>query len=136
MSKHETAMTRAAWRHLGGALFEEYPLVQSSDDRGGRRVDGLIILGEPVRRLSAETPPEISGKDVVLLQSKASRLGMSVLGQALFSRELAMLLGPRSVRSVAVVLSNDSLLAPLAAKYGIEVFVAGKNRHRASGSGE
>lgn len=121
---------------MGGALYEEYPLVQGRRDRGWRRVDGMIILGEPARLLSAEFPPDISGKDIVLLQSKASRLGMSLLGQALFSRELAMMLGPRTVRTLAVVTSNDTLLEPLAAKYGIEVFVTQANIHKSFGRNE
>jgi hypothetical protein len=46
---------------------------------------------------------------------------MSVMGQALFSRELALALGAKPLRTIAVVTKTDAVLEPLARKFGIEV---------------
>jgi hypothetical protein len=126
MSKNETAMTRACWRKIGGALCEEYPLVKNGKANGWRKVDGLIVLGEPTKRAPCAAYPNLKSRDIVLLQTKASRLGMSVMGQTLFSRELALALGAKSVRAIAVVKRTDAVLEPLAKKYGIEVHAVAK----------
>jgi hypothetical protein len=113
MSKLETGMTRWYWRHrTGGLLIEEYPVVLGGNGAATRRVDGLVILGERTRRVSGRRP-SVAGKDVVVIQAKAKPLGMSVMGQALFSAELVRNLGARSVRSVAVCTKDDSVLRPL-----------------------
>ncbi len=125
MSKLETPMTRAYWRTVGGVLCEEYPLVRRGPAQGQRLVDGLIVLGEPPALDSWKNWQNLSSCDIILVQAKAKRLGMHLMGQALFSRELAMRLPypPRSVRTVAIVRSSDAALEPLAMAYGIEVFV-------------
>ncbi len=47
MSKNETWMTRQYWNSIGGLLIEEYEVVKPSPTNGVRKLDGLIILGEP-----------------------------------------------------------------------------------------
>jgi len=128
MSKNETTMTRACWRKIGGALCEEYPLVKNGKANGWRKVDGLIVLGEPTKRAPCAAYADLRGRDVVLLQTKANRLGMYVMGQALFSRELALQLGVKSARTIAVVKETDAVLEPLATKFGIEVLVINAGR--------
>lgn len=66
---------------------------------------------------------DIVGKDVIVIQTKAQRLGMYLMGQAFFSRALVEKLGPRSVRTVAVCAQDDEELRPLAEAHGIEVVV-------------
>jgi hypothetical protein len=58
-----------------------------------------------------------------VVQAKASRLGMYLLGQALFSKHLVEPFRPRSVRTIALCASSDSVLEPLARSHGIEVVV-------------
>lgn len=63
---------------------------------------------------------------MIVVQTKVGRLGMYLLGQALFSRELiANRFAPAKVRTVALVGKDDAVLRPLAEKYGIEVIVDG-----------
>jgi hypothetical protein len=116
-------MTRRLWATLGGTLFEEFPLVRSGPAVGGRRLDGLILVDEPSRLAASRETFELPGRDVVVIQTKANRLGMNVLGQALFSAELLRQAGVASVRTIALCTANDEVLQPLAARYGIEVVV-------------
>ena len=117
MSLHETKMTLWYWNQVGGTLIEEYVLVPATATQGRRAVDGLIILGEEKRILPAGSKVDISGKDVVVVQAKNHRLGMSLMGQALFSGELVKRLNPKSFRSVAVCIADDPVLRPLIEAY-------------------
>jgi len=122
MSKNETWMTRHYWEIVGGLLIEEYIVVKSSSSQGVRRLDGLIILGEPKDIIYAK-PYDITGKDVICIQTKNSRLGMSVMGQACFSRELLKLHNPKSIRTVVLVPKSDDILIKICEKFNIEVVV-------------
>jgi hypothetical protein len=122
MSKHETPLTRRFWTEVGGTLIEEYQAVRRTSDQGQRLLDGLIIRDGP-HEVSKDRSAAICGKDVIVVQTKAARLGMYLLGQALFSRHLVEALGPRSVETVAVCRKGDATLEPLADQYGIKVVV-------------
>jgi hypothetical protein len=123
MSKHETPMTRWYWEKVGGLLVKEFPLVGSKPFQGKRHLDGLIVLDEP-KSISDYKHFDITGKDVMVIQAKAKRLGMYLMGQCLFSRDLVMQLGARTVRSVAIGTKDDSALRPLLeAHAGCEVVV-------------
>lgn len=122
MSKNETWMTSKYWEGVGGLLIEEYLVVKQSPSNGPRRIDGLIILGEP-KDSKHNIPFEIKGKDVICIQTKNSRLGMYVMGQAFFSRMLLELQSPKSVKSVILVSKNDSVLINLCNQHNIEVLV-------------
>ena len=125
MSQRETEMTRWYWKEkVGGLLIEEFTIVKATKHNGRRVVDGLIILGEKKRRLPPRTPFDIAGKDVVIVQAKNSRLGMSLMGQTLFSAQLVRRLNPRSVKSIALCADDDSILHPMLNAYeGCEVVV-------------
>ena len=122
MSKKETPLTRPYWRTVGGTLIEEFPAVRAGPDNGPRLLDGVIILGGPFEIRPADSV-ELAGKDIVVVQTKASRLGMYLLGQAVFSRRLMEPFKPSSIRSVALCTKGDAVLEPLAKEYGIEVVV-------------
>lgn len=71
----------------------------------------------------------LADKDVLVVQSKAHRLGMYLLGQALFSRLLIEeRFAPRSVRAVALCARDDAVLHPLAERCGIEVVIDKRER--------
>lgn len=122
MSKNETPLTRRYWATVGGTLMEEFPAVRRGPDQGSRLLDGVVILRGP-HVIAKPNDVPIAGRDIVVIQTKASRLGMYLLGQALFSRHLMEPFGPKSIRSVAVCTRGDAVLEPLAAQYGIEVVV-------------
>jgi hypothetical protein len=82
----------------------------------------MIVPGGERRRV-ALTALDVAGEDIIVVRAKANRLGMYLMGQALFSRELMKPLRPASIRTVAQCAKNDSVLRPLAEEYGIEVVV-------------
>jgi hypothetical protein len=123
MSKLETPITRWYWEKIGGLLIEEFPVVKASPGQGPRYLDGLIVLGESKSRASSRDF-DIKGRDVIVIQTKAKRLGMYLMGQCLFSRDLVLQLGAKSVRSVALCTKDDAVLRPLLeAHEGCEVVV-------------
>lgn len=123
MSKYETPLTRWYWEKVGGLLIEEYPVVKASALQGKRFLDGLIVLGEPTARTSSQEF-DLKGRDVIVVQTKAKRLGMYLMGQCLFSRDLVLQLGAKSVISIALCTENDLVLRPLLeAHVGCEVVV-------------
>lgn len=122
MSKRETPMTRWYWQQTGGTLVEEFLAVSNGPDRGKRLLDGLIILDGPFERRTAKSV-DLHGKDIVVVQAKAARLGMYLLGQAVFSARLMERFKPATVRSVALCVEGDSVLEPLAREYGVDVVI-------------
>ncbi|MDA1369853.1 MAG: hypothetical protein O2971_03700 [Proteobacteria bacterium] len=133
MSKHESWRTRAYWEKVGGLLIEEFQAVSANS--GGnvarRLIDGLIVLGEETTVRSGGSF-DISGRDVICIQTKGSRLGMYLMGQAFFSRELLMKLNPLSIRTVAICSKNDELMSELCAAQDIEVVVMPDSQKMAS----
>jgi hypothetical protein len=79
----------------------------------GRRVlNGLVILDGEFR-IAQQSETSLAGKDVIVIQTKASRLGMYLMGQAFFSFQLIQRFNPRSVISIALCSQNDAVLPPL-----------------------
>jgi hypoxanthine-guanine phosphoribosyltransferase len=118
-------MTEWYWREVlkKGTLIKEYVAVERAEDgsNGSRFMDGLVIM-DGAFEISDDVTRDIAGKDVVIIQSKNKRLGMYLMGQALFSRELILKKKPKSVRSVAVCRKDDKVMRPLLEAHpGIEV---------------
>ena len=88
MSKRETPLTLRYWQSCGGIFIPEFRVVERSGDHGQRLIDGLIVLGEETR-VAHWREVDLAGRDIVSIQTKANRLGMYLLGQAYFSRELS-----------------------------------------------
>jgi hypothetical protein len=123
LSKLETPITRWYWEKIGGLLIEEFPVVKASPGQGPRYLDGLIVRGEPTARTTSRDF-DLKDRDVIVIQTKAKRLGMYLMGQCLFSRDLVLKLGAKSVRSVALCTKDDVVLRPLLeAHEGCEVVV-------------
>lgn len=99
-------------------------MVTKSKENSWRKIDGLIVLGGNNASIY-NCEYNIKGKDVIIVQTKANRLGMSLLGQAYFSKLLVEQYEPRSIRNVAICGQNDTVLAELAKAEGIEVVVIG-----------
>jgi len=72
----------------------------------------------------------LEGQDVIVVQAKAERLGMYLMGQAVFSAELVKRFQPASIRSVALCSRDDSELRPLLAAFPlVEVVIDPTPRH-------
>ena len=117
MSKHETPMTEWYWRTLNegkGLLIREFPAVEGGKGRaeGKRHIDGVIICGKKKgnRKGRKEDRAKVRGKKVIVIQSKAKRLGMYLIGQTIVSRELMKALGAKVVLSVAVHRKDDPVM--------------------------
>ena len=124
MSKHETPMTRRYWERVRGTLLEEYLIVRSSPGVGRRMIDAVIIEDGDHRIASRGKTVSLDGHDIVVVQTKASRLGMYLLGQAFFSRELIKdRFAPRSICTIALCARDDAILHPIAERFGVEVVV-------------
>jgi len=112
MSKRETPMTRWYWQQTGGLLIEEFPLVKAGPGGAARFADGLIVLDEPTGIGTARSF-KIEGRDVIVVQTKAKRLGMYLMGQTLFSLELVRRMGPKTAHAVALCVEDDIVMRSL-----------------------
>ena len=123
MSKHETPLTRRYWRSVGGTLIEEFRAIPRGRDHGPRIMDGVIVFDDP-HKIAQKDEVDLQGKDIIVVQTKASRLCMYLMGQAVFSKELMKRYKPRSIKSVAICTRSDSVLEPLLRKFSdVEVVV-------------
>ena len=110
------------WESIGGLLIEEFVAVKGTKDQGIRPVDGVIVLGEE-KRIHDSNSYDISGKDVIVIQTKKERIGMYLLGQAYFSKFLIERHNPKSVKSVAICGRNDKVMQELADEHDVEIVV-------------
>lgn len=123
MSKHETPMIRKYWEKIGGTLVEEYPAVRGSDTRGKRYIDAIILPNQETR-IAHWSEIAIKGEDIIVVQAKAHRLGMYLMGQTLFSADLMRRFEPASITSIALCRQDDSILRPLLERFdGMQVVV-------------
>lgn len=104
---YEPDMTKAHWakRREKGTLYLEFPIC-------GRRIDGLVVLdgSNSKEAVSAKRAPklaELSGKQVIVLQTKRNKLGMGVAGQTIISKTLLEQEGVKVVAAVAICLEID-----------------------------
>jgi hypothetical protein len=115
------------WDSVGGLLIEEFIAVRGNKDQGTRPVDGVIVLGEEKKIFEGNTY-DISGKDVIVIQTKKERIGMYLLGQAYFSKFLIEKHKPKSIKSVAICGRNDKVMQELADQHGVEIVVIEESR--------
>jgi hypothetical protein len=122
-NQYEPGMTKAHWakRPEDGTLYLEYPIC-------GRRIDGLVVLdGSPSKEaISAKRAPklaELSGKKVIVLQTKRNKLGMGVAGQTIISRTLLEQAGVEVVAAVAICLKIDEKILEALRKHGCAAVV-------------
>lgn len=127
MSKRESMATK--WfceHHLKGLTIYEFQLVKASPkERISRRLVDAIVIdpGTGYKEADSKYQP-LKGKRVVIVQTKAARLGMYLMGQAYFSKQLALELGAGSFRTVAICKEIDVQMEKLCKENAIEVVVA------------
>jgi len=119
MSKLETPITEGFWRSIvGGTFMAEYPLVRKSPNNGCRMADAVILPdGPPEHVMDRRRYLPLTGRDVVVVQTKVTRMGMYLMGQAVFSAELARRAGAASVRSILLCPQADAVLLPMLEPY-------------------
>ena len=122
MSKRETPLTRKYWQSIGGTLIEEFPAVTRGNSNSRRLLDGVVILGGE-NRIAKASEVDIEGRDIVVIQTKVNRLGMYLMGQAFFSRELMKTFKPKSIKTVAICGKDDTVMRDLCKEFDIEVVV-------------
>jgi hypothetical protein len=132
MSKYETPMTEGFWQSQAPRLFfAEYPLVRRAADRAVRLVDGLILPDEPHGRGKWREHVSLVDRRVIVIQAKAGRIGMYLMGQALFSARLALACGAASVRSILLCHQPDGALLPLLKPFPeVEVWLSNPDKPR------
>ena len=64
-------MTRWFWKQTGGTLIEEFYAVPRAPGCGPRCIDGVIIKGGE-HRIARKSEIDVAGKDIVVIQAKAS----------------------------------------------------------------
>ena len=116
MGKLETPMIRWYWQQMGGMLIEEFVAVEGTALYGRRIIDGVIIKDGEFRS-APQSDVSLEGKDIIVIQTKAKRLSMSLMGKSFFSAQLIQRFNPRSVLSVALCSQDDSDLRPLLEQY-------------------
>jgi hypothetical protein len=98
---------------VGGTLVEEFLAVPRTPGVGQRLIDAVILPNGP-HRVARASEVDLKGQDVIVVQTKASRLGMYLMCQALSSAELIRSrFQPASVRAVIVCTADDLVLRPL-----------------------
>jgi hypothetical protein len=122
-------MTIEFWRSLGrGTLILEYPIVLGERDSNRRAVDALIVLDAEFARRAWPDAPDLSGRRVMVIQTKAYRTDASLVGQAVFSpillRRRHPSIGP--IESILLSPAPEPGLADLLESHGVrEVSVPG-----------
>lgn len=118
MSLRETQMTLWYWEQIGGTLIEEFLAVPKKEGQGRRLIDAVIIPGGKKQRMPIGSKVSLENKDVIVVQTKNSRLGMYLIGQTLFSAQLIQrFFNPKSVQAVALCAKNDQILQPMLEAY-------------------
>ena len=80
-------------------------------------------MGGP-ERIAHWSEVDIEGKDIIVIQTKANRLGMYLMGQAVFSKELMKQFNPRLIESVALCIKDDAVLRPMLERFpDVEVVI-------------
>ena len=116
MSKHETQMRLEYWKQTGGILIEGFHAVKRTSTNSQRLIDGIILLGEETRIGNRDDIELINGREIIVVQVKANRLGMYLMGQTLFSMRLMEKFNPSKITSVALCSDDDSIMRPLLEK--------------------
>jgi hypothetical protein len=107
-------MTVWSWEQIGGTLIEAFPIVPKTRTQGERVLDGVIVLGEKRERIPVGARVDLNDRDLIVVQTKNSRLGMSLMGQALFSAQRAKRhYKPRRIQSVGLSAGTDAVLQPM-----------------------
>ena len=116
------------WHQVGGTLCQEFQAVPKGPGVGRRLIDAVILPEGETKEVHWQDL-SLEDQHVIVVQAKAHRLGMYLMGQTLFSAQLLkQLFKPKLVRSVALCREDDALLRPLLEKFeGMKVVIVPKS---------
>lgn len=109
MSKLEKPLIDQYWAQVGGTIVYEFCMVQRTATNGPRLLDALILPNRETK-IARSQEVQIEGQNIILVQAKYSRLGMYLMGQAVFSVELMRRFKPASIHSIALCTQDDAIL--------------------------
>ena len=103
--RYETPMIEWYWHEVGGTLCADFPVYSARR----RELDAVILPDEEYREIGAnEMSKLLDGRDVIVIQAKANRLGMPLMGQTLFSPALVKReFNPGPIRAIALCKEDD-----------------------------
>lgn len=113
----ETPMIEQYWNEIHGTLCAEFQIAER------RKLDAVIL---PDGEDKEVRNPSLDDQNVIVVQAKAKRLSMYLMGQTLFSAELVRRFhNPHSIRSVALCKKVDpylsSLFVSVSKKVGVDI---------------
>jgi hypothetical protein len=139
MGEPEEKVITDYWNWRRGTLIREYEMVEGhrADQVQFRWIDAIVITSDDRENHKELSCEELDSRgfsasdEVEFIQAKAHPLGMSLMGQALFSRSLMNRKmrerkppwRVKSRRWIALCKQTDRELGALAADYGIDVVV-------------
>lgn len=109
--RYETPMIEWYWHGVGGTLCADFPVSSARH----RELDAVILPDEKYREIDTnEMSKLLDGRDVIVVQAKANRLGMPLMGQTLFSPALVKReFNAGSIRSIALCKEDDDNIRSL-----------------------
>jgi hypothetical protein len=124
----ERPVTEEFWlTELGGqgTLYEEFPAVRRRPGVQSRKLDGVVVLGDPDQAVIRHKERLLDGQDIVIIQTKVKRLNPPLFGQALLSQHLIELSWtPHSVRSVLLCTEDDPEMRAVTDQFpDLEVYI-------------
>jgi hypothetical protein len=126
--KPEDRLITRFWREVHGTLVRDVPMRGASESNGSRRLDAIILLNRPTKELKWQDLKGLQNEEILVIQAKHNRLGMSLMDQSFFSKKLLTEVfrtkgKPKSVTHIALCTQDDTILRPLLEKHGIRVEV-------------
>ena len=105
-------------------MIEEFLAIPAyvKNEIGKRLIDGIIVLGEE-KKIQVSGKYDFKDKDIIIIQTKSNRLGMYLMGQEFFSREIMKRFKLRSIRTFTICGKPDIEMEQLCKKLDIEVAV-------------
>ena len=123
MSKYEDPVILKYWNEIGGTLCKDFNLKAIQEGRTRRTLDAVILPDRPKVQVHWNDI-SLRKQNVIVVQAKAKRLSMYLMGQTLFSDLLIKrYYDPNSVRAVALCKEDDPILHPLLISIGEQVGV-------------
>ena len=122
-NEKETRMLEWYWKEVGGTLCAEFQVATATQ----RRLDAVILPEGEYKEVNTEEMRDLlKGKEAIVVQAKANRLGMPLMGQTLFSAALIKRkFNPRSIRAIALCKEDDPHLRSLFESPLIKAFIKG-----------